>query len=264
MWFALIVVRMKETINDSMVDRLDEPELVAETLEIPQPRAVGSPLPRGNGVRVQLPPSYEDLENHPPVPPSSATVTEAAAPAARPVQSAGLVPGRAQAPKIFEAPVPTPRHALPGPKTPQTGFQRAVGAVRRALPIVQRLLPLLDGNIAATVSTILTPPQPPAPLPAPRVDLAPVQASITDLKSQQAELRNQLTEQNTALKRVEDHLQLVKDATDRNTLEQQELIDDLKSMGNKVNLVAAVAVGLLVVSLVVNVFLLLHIRRVLP
>src|SRR3974377_1444654 len=56
-------------MNDSMVDRLDdhEPVTITEALEIPQPRAVGSPLPRGNGNRVSVPPTYSDLEERPPV-----------------------------------------------------------------------------------------------------------------------------------------------------------------------------------------------------
>ena len=48
------------------------------------------------------------------------------------------------------------------------------------------------------------------------------------------------------------------------TTEQQELLEDLKGIGNKVNIFAMVALLLLVVSVMVNVILYLHIRRVLP
>lgn len=78
------------------------------------------------------------------------------------------------------------------------------------------------------------------------------------------DLREQIGEQNSSLKRVEDHLELVREATDRNTLEQQELLEDLKSMGSKVNIVAAIAIGLLAISLIVNMALYMHIQRVLP
>ena len=71
-------------------------------------------------------------------------------------------------------------------------------------------------------------------------------------------------EQNSSLKRVEDQLEMVREATDRNTLEQQELLEDLKTVGNKVNTFALFALGLLAVSIVLNVLLYLHIRRVLP
>ena len=57
---------------------------------------------------------------------------------------------------------------------------------------------------------------------------------------------------------------MVREATDRNTLEQQELVEDLKTVGSKVNVFALVALALLAVSIVLNVILYLHIQRVLP
>ena len=248
-------------MNDSMVDRLDDHEPVSESLEIPQPRAVGAPLPRGNGSRVQLPPTYDDLENMHSIPAPGPIL----APSSAPAHSAGPVlapPQPASSPK----PSQPSQRALPAPKEPATGFQRAIGAVRRALPLVQRILPLLDGNIATAVSNILTPPQPhpPAPAPPARVDLTPIQASITELQTTHRELRDQVTEQNASLKRVEDQLEMVREATDRNTLEQQELLEDLKSTGKKMKVVAAIVICLLAISLLVNIELFLHIRRVLP
>jgi hypothetical protein len=138
-----------------------------------------------------------------------------------------------------------------------------VNAIRAALPFVQRILPLLDGNIGTAVGNMLaphhhTPPPPPA------VNLAPIQEGLADLQTQQHELRDQVVEQNSSLKRVEDQLEMVREATDRNTLEQQELLEDLKSVGSKVNLFAVVALILLAVSVIINVVLYLHILRVLP
>jgi tRNA/tmRNA/rRNA uracil-C5-methylase (TrmA/RlmC/RlmD family) len=140
------------------------------------------------------------------------------------------------------------------------GFQRAVGALRLALPLVQRLLPLLDGNVATSLSNFLTP-QPP---PAPAVNLTHIEESLTGLEAGQRALRDQVVEQNSSLKRVEDQLEMVREATDRNTLEQQELIEDLKAVGNKVNAFAFFALALLGISILLNVILYLHIRRVLP
>jgi hypothetical protein len=57
---------------------------------------------------------------------------------------------------------------------------------------------------------------------------------------------------------------MVREATDRNTLEQQELLEDLKVVGNKVNLFAMIAMGLLALSVLLNIVLYLHILRVLP
>ena len=135
--------------------------------------------------------------------------------------------------------------------------------MKQAVPFVQKLLPLLDGQVATAVANLIAT-RPHTPPPAPRVDLQPLENGLSDLQLQQRGLREQLTDQNTALKRVEDHLEMVREATDRNTLEQQELIEDLKTMGNRVNLLALLFLALLLISVLLNIFLFLHIQRVLP
>jgi hypothetical protein len=137
-----------------------------------------------------------------------------------------------------------------------------MGALRATLPLVHRILPLLDGNIGAAVSNILSP-QHHAPAP-PSVNLTPIKESLAELETRHRALSDQLVEQNSSLKRVEDQLGMVREATDRNTLEQQELLEDLKGVGHKVNLFAFFALGLLLVSVVINVVLFLHIERMLP
>jgi hypothetical protein len=292
-------------MNDSMVDRLDdqEPVTITEALEIPQPRAVGSPLPRGIGSRVSVPPTYADLEDRlpvahpgpvlaPPSPFSFAGPTLANSPAPVPVAEpapqalsvahepapASVAPVAASAPAPqAAAPAAPPAAPMERPRNLQTRsaepstLQRAASVVRQAIPIVQKLLPLLDGNFGTAISNILHPPPPqPAPTTAlappapPRVDLGPLKENIAELPVMHVELREQLVDQSHSLKRVEDHLELVREATDRNTLEQQELLEDLKAMGSKVNVVAAIAIGLLAISLLVNMALYMHIQRVLP
>lgn len=141
-----------------------------------------------------------------------------------------------------------------------SAMQLAVGFVKQAVPFVQKLLPLLDGQIASAVANLLARPHTPAP----RVDLQPIENGISELQMQQANLKDQIADQNASLKRVEDHLDMVREATDRNTLEQQELIEDLKAITSRVNRFALLFVGLLVISVVLNIFLFLHIQRVLP
>jgi len=313
-------------MNDSMVDRLDdqEPVTITEALDIPQPRAVGSPLPRGNGNRVSLPPTYAELEDrsslsHPgpvlaPLPPlpiafasrfvkpaaNTEPITVKTDAPAEPMPVAHAAPVQAvSAPPTEVPPQPAPRVASQPPvehrapqireTAPPSTLQRAAGVIRHAIPVVQKLLPLLDGNFGTVVSNLLHPPAPapttalavPPPAP-PKIDLAPVltpikeniaelktmhselQLAQKELQTSNIELRDRISEQNTSLKRVEDHLELVREATDRNTLEQQELMEDLKAMGSRVNVVAAVAIGLLAISLLVNMFLFMHIQRVLP
>lgn len=192
----------------------------------PHPRAVGSPLPRGSVRRPAH--AQEDAEG---------------------MQLAPPPPGRAPAGTEASA------------HDSASSVQRAVNAIRAFVPFVQRVLPLLDGNIATAVANVLAPHAQP---PAPPVDLAPLEDSVTALETQHRELRDQIVEQNTSLKRVEDQFEMVREATDRNTLEQQELMEDIKAVGAKANVVALVALALLAVSVILNVILYLHIQRVLP
>jgi hypothetical protein len=160
---------------------------------------------------------------------------------------------------------PPPGRSLPGSTNddePSTA-QRAVNLFRTVMPFVQRLLPLLEGNVLTAVSNVLTP-RPQAPPPAPKVDLAPLESSMAALATEHRELREQVVEQNASLKRVEDQLEMVREATDRNTLEQQELLEDLKTFSNKVKVVAVVGIGVLAIGIVLNLILFLHIQRVLP
>lgn len=160
---------------------------------------------------------------------------------------------------------PLPGRALSVPAQAEaeqtSGIQWLTGVLKQAVPFVQKLLPLLDGQIATAAANLLTArPHPPAPT----VDLQPIENGLADLHIQQANIKDQLADQNVALKKVEDHLEMVREATDRNTLEQQELIEDLKAISGRMNRLALVFLVLLVVSVLVNISLFLHIQRVLP
>lgn len=178
------------------------------------------------------------------------------------------------APRAAGAPLPTGASTQPQPpyRTPpppgrtlsaphdETGTQRAMAILKQAMPFVQKLLPLLEGNVVSALANVFAA----RPHHTPPVDLTPVRHQVSELQLQQSDLRNQVIEQNTAIKRVEDQLAMVREATDRNTLEQQELIEDLKAVGNKVNLFALLLFVMLVVSLLLNAALFLHIKQVLP
>jgi hypothetical protein len=196
-----------------------------------QPRAVGSPLPVGAGT----PSSFNGAQGD--------------------SQQLGSAP-------------PPPGRVLANPTPPASSGEIpasllwAANALRSALPFVQKILPLLDGKVATDVTNVLA--QPPQTHPPPQVNLEPLEDGLAQLQTQHRELRNQIVEQNTSLKRVEDQLEMVREATDRNTLEQQELLEDLKTVGTKVTTFAFFALALLAVSILINVILYLHIRRVLP
>jgi len=136
------------------------------------------------------------------------------------------------------------------------------GVLKQAVPFVQKLLPLLDGQIASAAANLLTA-RPHTPPPAPHLDLRPIENGLAELHIQQANLKDQIGDQNASLKRVEDHLEMVREATDRNTLEQQELIEDLKVISGRMNRLAFLFLALLVISVLVNIALFFHIQRVL-
>ncbi len=160
------------------------------------------------------------------------------------------------------APVGRPLNTDPA-NDEASGFQRAFHAFKQAMPFVQRLLPLVDGNVAGALVNLLAA-RASAPAHAAKVDLAPIENRLVEMQVQHGDLRTQFQEQNTTLKRVEDQLEMVREATDRNTLEQQELMEDLRSMSHKVNLLAYLLAILLLGSVLINLALFLHIRRVLP
>lgn len=161
-----------------------------------------------------------------------------------------------------------PGRALPGALSRNSGddptsMQRAMGILKQAAPFVARLLPLIDGNLATAISNVFAP-RPHSQAPSVTVDLTPIHNQLTELQTQQNDLRSAIQDQTTGIKRMEDQLDMVREATDRNTLEQQELIEDLKSMGHKVNLVATGLSVLLVASVIMNLVLYLYLRKVLP
>jgi hypothetical protein len=132
---------------------------------------------------------------------------------------------------------PPPGRPLGQSTEESSSAQGAASLVHAVLPIVQRLLPLFDGSFASTIGNLLAPHAQPhlhEPQASAKLDLAPIEDGLAELRSQQHGLRVQVTEQNTSLKRVEDQLEMVREATDRNTLEQQELLEDLKAYGTKI------------------------------
>lgn len=143
------------------------------------------------------------------------------------------------------------------------GFQRVAQAVRAAIPFVQKLLPLLDGNLATTVSALISSqPSAHAPVQQVHVDLEPVERGMTELRTSHRELRTQVAEQGTTLKRVEDQLERVREATDRNTLEQQELVEDVRSVGTRVSRFVVIGILLLAISVGLNVYLLIQLQHI--
>jgi hypothetical protein len=71
-----------------------------------------------------------------------------------------------------------------------------------------------------------------------------------------------VVEQISSLKRIEGHLEQVREATHRNTLEQKEMIEDLRGIGSRINMVAGIGLGLLAASVAVDLVFYLRILKV--
>jgi len=186
------------------------------------------------------------------------------------LQSATLVqpvaPDRAP-PERRASSQPAPSHAGAGQvplgngmkqsNAPKSGMQRVMRAARHTLPLVQKLLPLLDGNIAMTVGALIA-----GHSAAPPVDLQPVERGLAQVQLSHIELTERVSEQGSTLKRVGDQLEQVREATDRNTLEQQELSEHLRSVGKRVVIFAVIGLLLLTLSLGINVYLLVQMQHI--
>lgn len=202
-------------------------ENLPKGIDAPRPRAVGSPLPKGEPSRTSGPV----------------------------LQSAAMRVTPPLGPRVDES---LEEDLLDDPNQPSS-LQRAMKGVRMALPFLQKVLPLLDGQVIATVANLLTP----RSVPAQPVSLAPLESGLTEIQTQQRKLREQISEQNISLNKVQDRLEMVAQATDRNTLEQQELLEDLKSVRRKVAVVATISIILLLASVGLNVVLFLYMRGIL-
>ena len=220
---------MNETEGVELHDQNTAEQRLSESrpAEPPRPRAIGSPLPMGVSRHQPLSPEQGDDE------------------------------------RLEQAPSGRALSGGAPSEEPSSILERAVSALCSFLPIVQRILPLLDGKIASAAGNFFAH-RPKASAPAPKVDLAPLGDSLADLQIQHSALRDQVMKQNTSLKRVEDQLEKVREATDRNTLEQQELLEYLKTFSNRVKVAVILALGLVAIGFILNLILYLRIQRMLP
>jgi hypothetical protein len=147
---------------------------------------------------------------------------------------------------------------VPGAITAANTFEKYAAHIRQWLPYAQKvLLPLLDGNFATAFSNLMNPQGGSSQLsPTVRVNTDGIERSVAEVTASHRELRGQLMEQAVQLKSVEDQLERVREATDRNTLEQQELIEDLRTANNRIRAIVIGAVILLLGMGVMQLYIL--------
>jgi hypothetical protein len=198
--------------------------------------------------------------------------------AAAPTLTAATSVPAAAAPTPTAAPVPAvaaPAHGASRPAPVSTALDslalrptrmhRTANVIRAALPVVEALVAALDKSGGAPMSSALIPlPEVPAVLLPQPVDLAPIDEKLGEIKTLHIELRDQIALQNASVNQISDHLEGVRQSTDRNTRRQQELIEELRSVGKKVNFIAVTALGMTAVCVALNVLLVLHVFKIIP
>ncbi|HUV69284.1 MAG TPA: hypothetical protein VMW15_06445 [Terracidiphilus sp.] len=144
-------------------------------------------------------------------------------------------------------------------------IQGALPALPAAPPDAEAILPVLEEGISTDAPTKLTTPQidasPAAPLlPVPQTaELVHMKSTLAELNTDYRELRDQFVTQNSSLKRLGHHLEKVREATDRNTHELREWIEELRGVNTKITFVAMVAFGLLGASVIIDIIVYFHV-----
>lgn len=143
-----------------------------------------------------------------------------------------------------------------GRREPPVALQRTATAIRTMVPLLQKLLPLLDGNVASAVANLLIS----RPAGAPAVDLEPLETALMRVRGDLAVMQDKSTQQESALKRIDDQLETVREALDRASLEQKETAEELTQTRRSVRVFALIGMVLLVISIGLNAALFLYVR----
>jgi hypothetical protein len=136
-----------------------------------------------------------------------------------------------------------------------SGLERTMGAVRMLIPLLGKVLPLLDGNVAAVAASLLLP-----RLQAQTVDTYPLESALMKVRAELATLQDKTAEYATAFKRIDGQLESMKDAIDRSGAEQRETAENVRKIQGRVLVFSVVGLGLVAISIGVNVALFLYVR----
>lgn len=159
-------------------------------------------------------------------------------------------------PAASRRPPAKPGVVLPARSGQKRGLQRAIGFIRSAAPVLRKVLPLLDGNVVSVVSNVLG-----SGIGASRVNLEPLENAVTRMRKDHVDLRLNVADQTAALKRIADQVAAVRETTERNSAEQKGLARDIQALRVRISLVAWIGLGLLVVSIALNILLYLRMQQ---
>jgi hypothetical protein len=128
--------------------------------------------------------------------------------------------------QVNEAVAPSVEETSSSPSSGQASSRiwNLVSKVRSTLPLVAKILPLLDSGIATALAPVSS-----ALAPQPTVNTKAIERSINDVQSIQRDLRTHVQNHALQLKRIEEQLVHVRDEVERNSREQQNKIEEIRS-----------------------------------
>lgn len=148
-----------------------------------------------------------------------------------------------EVPKVRDLPRDLP-HDLTHKEDKSPSMWRVLLQLRVLLPYLSRLVPLLDGSSHQSAA-----------------QSQELHQGLADVQSGHRELRAHLQDQTVQMKRVEEQLERLRETTERNTLEQQELIEDLKSFAGTIKSLAFLGILLLLTNVGLVIYLVVRLRH---
>ncbi len=151
--------------------------------------------------------------------------------------------------------------ALEESKSQVPSIWRSLMQLRMLLPYIGKLLPILEGNFSAalapTTSTAVAKPD----FTEFHHSIEQVNRGFLDLQAGHRDIRTHVQEQSVQLKRIDDQLIRLRESTERNTMEHQELVEDLRSASKLVRGLSTVMIVLMVVVAAMVTFMLIRFRH---
>lgn len=147
-------------------------------------------------------------------------------------------------------------YALEESRDSAPSIWRSLVHLKLLLPYIGKLLPLLEGGFSSTAIT---------PVASAKPDfsefhhsLETVNRGFMDLQAGNRDIRTHVQEQAVQLKRIDDQLIRLRESTERNTMEHQELVEDLRSASKMVRGLSTAMIVLMIVVTAMVAFMMLH------
>jgi hypothetical protein len=137
---------------------------------------------------------------------------------------------------------------------------RSLMQLRLLLPYIGKLLPILEGNFSSALAPTNTAVAKPD-FSEFHNSIEQVNRGFLDLAAGNRDIRTHVQEQSVQLKRIDDQLIRLRESTERNTMEHQELVEDLRSASKLVRGLSTVMIVLMIMVTAMVAFMLFRFRH---